>query len=200
MANANIARGLIPYKYDSGAPYNGAGNVYFVPATNASNLFIGDPVVTVTATSDGNGIPVVAIASAGASNPVLGPIISIVPAGDPQVAVTRDFPVYRQASIGQYVIVADDPTLLFMIQEDSVSGALAAGAVGRNANLVAGTGSTVTGYSGWMLQSSSLATTNTLQLRIRRFLTEADNAVGTNAKWLVKINPAQHELLSSSGI
>lgn len=197
MANANIARGLIPYKYDSGAPYNGAGNVYFVPATNGNNLFIGDPVVTVTATSDGNGIPVVAIATAGASNPVLGPIVSIVPAGDPQIAVTRDQAIFRTASVGQYVLVADDPTLLFEIQED---GAMVAGAVGRNANLVAGSGSTVTGYSGWMLSSSSLATTNTLQLRIRRFLTQVDNAIGTNGKWLVKINPAQHELLSSTGI
>ena len=54
--------------------------------------------------------------------------------------------------------------------------------------------STVTGFSGWQLQASSVATTNTLDLKIIRPLQEADNVIGTsantnmNAKWLVKLN------------
>jgi hypothetical protein len=62
------------------------------------------------------------------------------------------------------------------------------GAPGRNANLVSGAGSTITGISGWMLNSSTLNTTNTLQMKIMRLLEQADNAVGTNAKWLCRIN------------
>jgi hypothetical protein len=69
---------------------------------------------------------------------------------------------------------------------------MVSGASGRNADLVAGSGSTVTGLSGWQLDSSTLATTNTLQLRVIQALQETDNQVASaNAKWLVKLNLSQ---------
>ena len=75
---------------------------------------------------------------------------------------------------------------------------MVSGASSRNADLVAGTGSTVTSQSGWQLQSSTLQTTNTLQLRIMRMLQETDNAVGNFAKWLVRIN--LHSVTHTTGI
>ena len=59
MANTSIARGLIPVRYRSGAPYNGGYNTYYIPSTNSTALFIGDPVIAVTAAADGNGIPTI---------------------------------------------------------------------------------------------------------------------------------------------
>ena len=197
MANANAPRGLVPVRYFSGAPYNGAANIYFVPATYGSAIYPGDPVIGVTNSEDaGSGIPTVQLASAGSNNYIQGVMVGIAPGGEPQIAVTRDLPVYHPASTAGFILVADDPNLLFSVQEDSNGGALAAGAAGRNVNLVSGAGSATYGTSGWQLQSSSLNTTNTLQMRILRLLEQADNAAGVNAKWLCKINLHQFQNLT----
>ncbi|MDE2099603.1 MAG: hypothetical protein KGL39_20290 [Patescibacteria group bacterium] len=199
MANANTARGLVPYKYVSGAPYNGAANIYNVPATYATALYLGQPLVA-TGASDANGIPVLQTASAGGGAYTIGPMVGIVDGGDPVVAVTRDLPIYHPASTNQYILVADDPNLLFWIQEDSVGGSIAMATAGmKNADLIAGNGSTVTGWSGWMLDSSSINTTNSLQLRLISGLQEADNTMASSyAKWLVKIN--LHSLTNTTGV
>jgi hypothetical protein len=195
MANANVARGLIPYRRNTGEPYNGSANIYYVPASVASNIFIGDPLTWLTNSADSQGIPGVTLATAGSSNNILGAMVGIVAGGEPQIPVTRDLPVYHQASTAGYILVADDPDLLFMVQEN---GSMVQGAPGRNVNLVSGTGSTVTGYSGWQLNSSTLNTTNTLQMKIMRLLEQSDNAVGTNAKWLCRIN--LNALTSTTGV
>src|SRR5580765_6461561 len=72
MPNVNSPFGLRPYSMKSGAPYSGAVRVYYVPASNPTALYIGDPVVTVTNSSDGNGVQTVQISSAGDSNLVIG--------------------------------------------------------------------------------------------------------------------------------
>src|SRR3990167_8968541 len=186
MANVNLARGLIPVRYISGAPYNGAANVYYVPSTYATALYRGDPVIHVTDASDTNGVPTVARATAAGGNYMIGVMIGVVAHGEPPANVLATDPIYHAASTAGYILVADDPYLLYEIQEDSVGGVMTVGAAGRNADLVAGTGSTVTGYSGFQLDSSTLATTNTLQLRIRRPVERADNDPTLDyAKWLV---------------
>jgi hypothetical protein len=199
MANTSIPRGLIPVRYRSGAPYNGGYNTYFIPASNATALFIGDPVVPVTAASDGNGIPTITHAAAGGGSFVLGAVVGIVAGGDPMIARTQDQGVHRAASVAAYVMVADDPDLLFEIQEDGVGGAMGVNAGSRNADLVSGAGSAFTGYSGWQLDSSTLAVTATLQLRILKAVERADNdPTSAFAKWLVHIN--LHNARSTLGI
>lgn len=200
MANPNVARGLVPYRYTSGQHYNGAFNVYYVPATDANNIFVGDPVIVVNG-ADANGTPAVTLATAGSSNNITGACIGLVDAGAPilnEFAITRDLPVYRQASTAAYIAVADDPNLLFYVQEDSVGGALTASAASQNANLVSGAGNTTYGTSGWQLQSSTVNTTNTLQMRIIRALQQVDNTVGNQTKWLCRIN--LHSLTNTTGV
>lgn len=189
MANANIARGLVAVRYRSGAPYNGAGNIYYVPSTYATSLFIGDPVITVTDASDANGIPTVQRATAAGGAYVSGVIGGIIAGGDPPIPTLAQNPQYHVASTAGYVFVVDDPEILYEIQEDSVGGVMTIGAAGRNADLIAGNGSTVTGWSGWMLDSSTQQTTNTLQLRIEQPVARVDNDPTLDyAKWLVSIN------------
>lgn len=189
MANPNTPRGLVPYKYASGAPYNGSANIYYVPSTYATALYLGDPVAA-TGASDANGIPVVGIATAGGGAYALGAFVGIVDGGNPVIPVTQGLPIYHPASTSQYILVADDPNLLYWIQEDSVGGSIAMASAGmKNADLIAGAGSTATGCSGWQLDSSTVATTNTLQLRLMGGLQEADNTMASaNAKWLVRLN------------
>jgi hypothetical protein len=194
MANVNVARGLIPYRHFDGSVWNGSVNLYFVPSSFATALFIGDPVTLLHTANDANGIPGVTISTAGAGNPVLGSVVGIAPGGTPTIAVTRDLAIYRPASTAQYILVADDPTLMFQVQDDG-TGATLNQWPGGNTNLVSGTGSTVTGYSGWQMSGSVTFTADgTKQLKVLRLLDQTDNAQPptANAKWLVKIN--QHQL------
>lgn len=197
MSNAVIARGLQPYRHADGSVWNGSCNVYAVKSTYASNIFVGDPVVQVSADNDTNGIPGVRLATAGTANLVLGCMVGIVAAGNPVIAVTRDMSVYHPASTAQYILVADDPQLIFWIQEDA-SGSSFSGFPGKNANLVSGTGSTTTGYSGWQMLGSTIATGNaTFQLKVLKPLEQPDNdSTLASAKWLVKIN--QHALANGT--
>lgn len=206
MPNVNAPRGLIPYRNSTDGYETGGMGLYFVPATYAPAIFIGDPVVP-TGASDANGIPIVQLASAGATFPLLGPMVSIAPggrSGNYSVPVTRDMVPYRAASTNQYILVAHNPNELFWVQEDSLplsAGFIAVATAGmKNGNLIAGAGSTTTGYSGWTLDSSSVVTAApTLQVRIMRALQEEDNEPGTNyTKWLVRIN--LHVLTQAAGI
>ena len=203
MPNPNIPRGIIPVQRLDGSPYNGKATIYNVPATNASSIFLGQPLVA-TGASDANGIPVVTTAVAGATNNILGPMVGIVDGGEPIVAVTRDLNIFRLASVNQYILVADDPDLIFEAQEDSVGGNIAMATAGtKNIDLIAGAGSTTTGYSGWMLDSSTIAVGPTLQMRLLAGVRRANNDMGsgtgvTLSKWLCRINI--HSLRSLTGV
>lgn len=196
MANANVAKGFLPYRHYDGSVWNGSLNMYFVPASYATALFIGDPVDIVSSSNDANGIPAVQIGVTG--SPIVGFFAGIVNGGQFQAApitVTRDLPIYRPASVAQYILVCDDPTILLECQDNAGTQATAANLwAGKNANFISGSGSTTTGYSGYQLSAASVATTNTLDLKIMRPLTQIDNVIsstantGGNAKWLVKMN------------
>lgn len=181
MANVDAATGLSPARYLNGAPYNGQANKYYMPATDGTAAYVGD-LVKLAGSSDSRGIP--SVTKASSTNAVVGVVVAVMP-------VTRDSTVYREASVERYVMVADDPNILFEVQEDSVGGAMAAADVGLNANWIDGGGSTTTGLSGIELDSSTKATTNTLDFQILRMADREDNEIGTNAKWLVRLNNHQ---------
>jgi len=186
MANANTPFGLLPYRDSTGRPWTGAGKLYYVPASDSTALYPGDPVI-LAGSADADGIPSVTRATAAGGNYVLGSVIAVDPtlgAG----ANGRDSTVYRAASTERYVWVCDDPGAEFLIQEDAVGGALAAVDVGLNADLIAGAGSAIYGQSGWQLDTSTKATTNTLQLKILGFAQKVGNEIGANAKVRVRIN------------
>lgn len=196
MANANVATGLQPIN-DNGTNWSGQGRLVAFPAAQAGNIFRGDPVVALGGT-DAFGVPLCGIATAGATNLILGSFIGIsngpAAGGNAASTVTRDLPVYRQASILNYGFIVDDPNQIYVIQEDSVGGAIAAATGGfANGNLVAGAGSTVTGMSGWQLQSSGVSSSAnpTFQLRLLGLVRGPDNAIGANAKWAVRLNLPQ---------
>lgn len=200
MANANTPMGLVPISAN-GSPYWGRCRVYNVPASDGTALFVGDPVIA-AGSADAYGVPTATRATAAGGAFITGVMVSVVngPAAGANAAltVTRDQTRHRLASTNTYIMVADDPDQLFVIQEDGVGGALAAANVSQNADLIAGSGSTTTGQSGWLLDSSTANTTATLQLRIIELMRGPDNAIGTSAKWVVKIN--LHSLMNTTGI
>jgi hypothetical protein len=208
MANSNAPRGLIPYRRASGDPYNGSVNIYYVPASNGTAIYVGDPVQIVSAEADLQGIPAVRVITAGngtdsgiSTYGLIGAMVGVVNGGQPAIPLLQSSPVYMPASTAGYILVSDDPEALYEVQENGNMGGAspAAGSVpgpGKNVDLVSGTGSTVTGYSGWTLGSASLST-SALQMRVLRMLVQADNALGTNAKWLCRIN--LNQLTNTSG-
>ena len=189
MANNNAPFGLRPIN-DNGTPWSGQGRMVCMNTSESNNIFLGDPVVPLGGT-DGFGVPLVGLASAGATDTILGGFIgrSNGPAGS-GVTLLQSDTVWRHASILTYGFVCDDPNQLYTIQEDSVGGAVAAATGGfANGNLVSGTGSQTTGFSGWMLQSSTVGSGNpTYQIRVIGLTRGPDNALGNYARWTVRLN------------
>lgn len=192
MANNNAPFGLKPLNLN-GTTWSGQGKMIYIPASQGGNIFLGDPIVPLGGT-DAFGVPAWGIATAGATNYVGGSFLgrSNGPAGSGITLLQNDF-IYRPGSIVSYGFVCDDPDVLFTIQEDSVGGAIPVTAGGYgNGNLVAGAGSTATGLSGWMLQSSSVVSTiganPTDQVQVLGLTRGPDNALGNYARWNVVIN------------
>jgi len=184
MANTDNAFGLKPVQHRNGAPYNGAFRLYSTVTTDATAIYIGDPVILSGTSQTINGRIYSDVDQAATGDVVTGVVVGVVP-------VTQDSLRYRAASTQRLLMVADDPELLFEIQEVTGGTALTANDAGLNANFVVGTGSTVTGLSGVELNNATEATTNTLDLHIVGPVQRDDNAIGEHCKWLVTINRHQ---------
>jgi hypothetical protein len=190
MANVDSPFGLRPVRYMSGAPYNGAVNAYSTAAGDATAIYIGDPVIISGTAQTINGVIYQDVDQAATGDVMVGVVVAVDPvlgAG----ANGRDSTIYRAASTQRIVYVADDPSLLFEIQEVSGGTALTANDIGLNANFVVAAGSTTTGLSGVELNNATEATTNTLDLQIVGFQNRTGNEIGEHAKWLVRINRHQ---------
>lgn len=190
MANSDTPFGLKPVRYMSGAPYNGAVNAYSTAAGDGTAIFVGDPVIISGTAQTIDGVIYQDVDQAATGDVIVGVVVSVDPALG-SGANGRDSGIYRAASTQRIVYVADDPNLLFEIQEASGGTALTAAAIGLNANFVVGSGSTTTGKSAVELDNSTEATTNTLDLQIVGFQNRTGNEVGEHAKWLVRINRHQ---------
>ena len=190
MANANKPSGLSPVQYLNGAPWNGQARLYSVAYNYGSALYIGDPVI-LSGTSDTNGVPGVTLATAGDANPVVGAVVG-VGRYESLIANPNNLNITYFPSGGDgvnspwYVMVADDPNIIFEAQDIGSSTQLAATNIGENINLKSGTGN---GFiSGWGIDNGSHGTTATYQCKLMGLVRTSDNAFGQYAKFLVKIN------------
>lgn len=180
MANVNTPRGFTPVCYVSGAPYNGACNRYYKDTTANTVIAVGDPVIRVTNSSSPDGFPEIVRATTGAA--ITGIVVGIEP-------VLNDLSKqgYLSATDVGYVLVADDPNLLFEVQEGGTGTALAVTNIGEHIDAVAAIdGDTVIGRSKYEIDKGALATGNTF--RIERLSQVPGNGVGLYAKWLVSVN------------
>lgn len=185
MANTDAPFGLRPIKHLNGNPWNGQVQKYLVEDSYATAMFIGDPVIlTGAAGSDddsGNYAPV-NVATAGDTNRLLGAVVGFEPNPD---NLSR---IYLPASTGGYVYVCNDPDVIFAVQ-DNAGAALTSASVGANAVLVAGTGSTFTGLSGWELNATTTPAANaSYQVMITAVHNVVGNTVGENAIWEVLLS------------
>ena len=196
MANLDTPFGFKPVGHLLGAPWNGKANVYYIPATDSTATFIGDAVKSAGSADASGKYPTVAQAAAG--NVIRGVVIGF---GDnPNVMTRPDSPnaTHRLASTAMYVLVVDDPFVIFEIQEDNASNDMDADMVGLSTDIATvGTGSTTTGKSAMELDSSDTATALG-QCKILRVSNREDNALGTYCKWDVLI--VEHEMLIATDV
>lgn len=181
MANVNAPRGFSPVRYSDGRPYNGASNVYY-KNTTAGIIAVGDPVIRVTASVDPLGGQEIVRATTGAA--ITGVVVGIQPVLSNLAQVG-----YLAAADTGYVLVADEPDLIFEVQEGGSSTALAASDTGTNINsITAIDANTTTGRSKYQIDNGAKAAGDTWA--IVALVQRADNALGLYAKWLVK--PSLH--------
>ncbi len=199
MPNLIQPKGFVPSRYLNGAPYNGGTNLYCIPATDGSVFSVGDAVTTVVG-GDANGVPYVAKATGTAT--VRGVITGVLPVGyntPSLVGVNLDLTVQNVPATklkAYYVLVADDPNLLFEIMDDGLA-SLTSTACNKNATFTVTNPTAPAQVSASVLSTASVATTSTLNLKIMGLVQKPNNAFGVNALWVVKFN--LHELIGGAG-
>lgn len=176
MANPDAPFGLQPINHE--AYSSGAVQTYVTAAGDSTALRVGDPVI-ITGTADSEGNPVVTRATAGDENAISGVVVGFEADYD-NLALQ-----YRLASTVRKVKVNIDPDTRYICRAD---GALAATDIGSNAAVVFGTPNNTWGKSGAGIDSSTIATTATEQLKIMNLHKVEGNAFGDFAVAEVKIN------------
>lgn len=199
MANVVQPRGFVPSRYMNGAPWTGAVNMYCIPSTDGSIFSPGDAVKT-AAGGDANGIPYVQ--KAAGTDTLRGVVVGclLVNPNNPSLVGTvldntiQNIPATKTKDY--YVLVVDDPSVLFEIQDDGLNAATTvATACNKNATFTVANPTSPQQNSASVIDSSSINTTSTLNLKIVGLAQKPNNAYGANASWLVRIN--LHELSSS---
>lgn len=187
MANANTPMGLKPVRNAGNGVMTGGLETFYVPASDATALYVGDPVVK-NGSSDAAGVA--GVVRAVAAGPITGVVCGFLPDG------SATMPGYRAASTGAYVLVCTDPGQLYVIQDNT---GIVAADVGLNANMTVGAGNAYSRQSGFTLDAATKATTGTLALKIMGLVQKPNNAFGAYNKLLVKINNST-EVAASAGV
>ena len=184
MANTNAPFGFKPVGYFNGTPWDGKANVYYAPTTSATALYVGD-LVTMAGSGSTDGCYPDIQASAASDITIVGVAIGFGTTPNLMADPANLGQKYRPASTAMYVLVVDDPNVIFEAQED---GALAVSAIGNNIDFVATAGSSTTGRSAMVLDSDVIDPSTVYPLRLLRLANRPGNALGTYARWLVMIN------------
>lgn len=183
MANSNAPFGLKPLSQPYG---NIRLNLYKADTTD--NIFKYDPVVL---TSDGRVTP----ALTGDLNPILGSAVGFIDSNRAGFGSNLETDPYLKQDKDAFVIVADDPNQLFLIQADTGGTNLAETDIGCCCTfnwLQTGSGNTTTGISNAELDQSDVAADTGGSLQIVDFYDAVDNTTGNWAKWIVRIS--RHQL------
>ncbi len=193
MANTSVIRGFEPVGYFDGAPYNGKIRPYLLPASDGTATFVGDfvkitggaAVVTLT-DSAYRGMALPLVAQAAASNQTdVGAVVGF------ERDISNPNLLYRTASTQRVVFVCDDPNVIYEAQEDGDTTPIALADATKNANIIVGSGSTTTGMSAMQIDSTSVATTSTLPVKLLRMVPRVDNDVSGGVaytKWHCMLN------------
>lgn len=201
MANNIAPLGFRPVRHVDGTPYNGSHQLFLVDSGDATAIGIGD-LVKIAGDSgtagqvvhgmNVEGMPTAILAVAGTSGlDLLGPVVGFL--ADP-TAINP--PQYRLASTSRVAMVCTDRSVIFECQEDAITTPIAHGSVGLNVAYTTTAVSTATGLSKQCIQSSTVATTATLPLKVIGLTARVGNAfnVGGSA-----VDPGTFDVMLNTG-
>src|ERR1035437_8451057 len=125
MANPNRPSGFTPVGYLNGSPWSGKARRYSIDASNGSVLAIGDPVIS-GGGADANGVPNIVIG--GTTGALRGVIVGLGTTEGGTFNPLNLNQIYKPASDPAvwYAMVADDPDVIFEIQEHANGTAMTA--------------------------------------------------------------------------
>ena len=191
MANSDAKFGFRPVSKD-GSPYNGGTFKVAILADDTTATFIGDAV-----TIDGRASGVYpGVTQSTVGDDVYGVITSFV--ADPATSLDDQ---YRKASTLRFANCVSVIDQEFEAQQD---GDLVAADAGLNASFIVAAGDTAYGISGMEIDSTTEATTNTLDLQLVRGVDREDNDItGTTSNWIVRFNTptqAQNSVTGRTGV
>lgn len=209
MANTNAPFGLKPVKHTNGAPWNGQANLYYIPSGDTLAYYIGD-VVAATNTGDvATGTPGAILVGTRGSTTTSGVTRGVVvgigtaggtagfaaPLGADATNLESTF-VPATKTKAYYIWVADDPTLIFEAQTNTI----ASTAFNENCGIAVGLAPTApVNQSLTTVTGGSATTTSTLPIKIMGAPNRPDNDLtspGTYAKVYVMLNT--HDLFGNS--
>lgn len=191
MANVNRPFGLMPVEAfgDSDGP---SVHRYYIVSTDSDAYYIGSPVI-LAATGDARGVPGCAIGAA--AGVYIGSVVGVEPAnvnGITQAGTTLDT---TQVSIpatktrDYYVYVADNPHQIFEIQAGATATNLVSTKLNNNADLtIAAPSPASSPQSATIINNGSIATTNTVSMRLMGLAQRENNAIGAYQVMRCKIN------------
>jgi hypothetical protein len=203
MSNVVAPFGLALARTANQAAFNAQTNLYYIPSTDNNAYYVGD-VVKSLANADGNGVPGVVKITNGTDTP-RGFIVGILPSPPslnssdmrgPDLGLSQvSIPATKTKAY--YVMVVDDPEAIFWVQGDSTGTNQVAANVNKNASLtIAAPGTATYPVSATVINSSTIATTQSLIIRLMGLAQIPGNGFGANATWVGKFN--QHELASNT--
>lgn len=196
MANVDAAYGLALHEDNS------QSNLILcvIPSGDSTATFVGDAVKLADLSSirinGGQYAP--AVIQAAATDPIFGVVM-----GFQQHTVASGMDLgrrHRPAGVSMYCMVKPaHPLDIYRIQADDDTETLTVASVGSNADLVVGSGSTITGLSAMELDSNTAAATAGLQLKIVGFVDSPNNTPGSAQQdVLVTIN--QNQAFNDAGV
>jgi hypothetical protein len=199
MANVNAAFGLAVYRGGGSYASNQQGTVYSIPTTDTSNAYYMGDVVKAAASGDTDGFPNITKITNG-TDAIRGVIVGIYQPGmfsaasiqGQSLTLEQNYVPATKAAV-YHVLVEDDPTTIFVAQDDGLTTAnTVAASCNLNASLSIANGATTNSASGTTLLSSSFASTSSLCIKLMG-LAQGDffgvkNAFGSYAKWACRIN------------
>lgn len=195
--NTNAPQGLKPVRYMGGNAYDGKVNRYPIASGYATAMGQNDPV---TLLSDGT----IGIGVAGSQ--CIGVLQGVEYVSSAGILVQQPNWVASttpKTGTTAHALVADDPFLLFDVQEtDGSSGAgtpLALADRNLNINFVIGAPNSQ-GISTTSINNTTENTTSTLNLRIYALSDYPGNAVGNYANWLVAWNTHVYKSVGTAGV
>ena len=189
MANTSRINGFRPTRKPDGT--YPALRTYTVPASDATAIYIGDPVKLASGSDTGTGSQQFCTRAA-AGDAICGVMVGLVPN---RTNINIDGQV-RAASTLMDIIVCDDPNAVFEVETSN--GTLATTDIGKNINHAVGTPNATMARSGATVDVGTKNTTATLTFKLIGFVARADNdPTSASARVLVKVN--NHQFGSSTG-